>query len=95
MLNLVLISLATGAVVRSSEIYASVSAARRALNRDPDFAENKMISWENVGLFKIGSLMIHGEEPDLESFEIISEWHAQYKSEEYFWSLFFNEKENV
>lgn len=92
--ELAIINLTTGAVVRSIEIYEPVGAAKKVFDRNPGFAKKGLVSWANVELHHLEPLMLNGEYPDQEGFDVISQWSTEYSSEDYFWSLYFDEKEN-
>jgi hypothetical protein len=95
MVDLALISATTGAVVRSAEIYQSIEAVKETLKRDPDIAADRFLSWGNVTLPEIERLILHIYNPDQETMEIVMGWSREFSGEEYFWSVYFDEEQNV
>lgn len=93
--SLVIVNLDTGAAACMYPVYMSVEIETigRMMNRDPDFTEDGVSSWANVELSEIEHLMMDCDEPDPEGFAIVSTWNTEYRNDQHFWSLFFDEKQ--
>jgi hypothetical protein len=86
--DLLIISLATGSVVRGLELYQPVDAVTKALGREPDFASNGLFSWADVELRQLERLLLQSTEPDPEGFEEAKLWRTQFRGEDYFWTIY-------